>query len=84
MDQELQKQMENLLSLFQHDGWKLFIEEQEKSFNSLKDNAYIDCSSNEDWQIRRGVLSTLNATLNYENTIKYVIEQNGEDNVSDV
>ena len=76
MEQELQKQMETLLDLFEHEGWGLFIEEQEKSFNSLKDSAYIDCNSNEDWQIRRGVLATLNGILNYETTIKYVIEQN--------
>jgi len=74
MNQEL-KDSEILLDLFEHDGWKLFIDENQKLFDVLRDNMYIECDSNDLFQQRRGTLGMLNQILVYEVTIKAIHEQ---------
>ena len=75
MKQEEQQQMELLLDLFEHDGWKLFIEEKENLLSSLKENAYVECGDNDAWQQRRGIIATLAGVTSYEASIKFVMEQ---------
>ena len=79
MEQEQQQQMETLLDLFEHEGWKLFIEEQGNTLESLKETAYADCDTNDVWQQRRGIIATLTGITSYEATIKYVIEQDAQE-----
>ena len=78
------KTMETLLDLFEHEGWKIFIEEQENFAKSLKEHAYLECESNDSWQQRRGVIGTLDRVLSYEQLIRYAVENQeteGEHNV---
>lgn len=79
MEQEQQRQMETLLDLFEHEGWKLFIEEKEALLKGLKENAYLECHDNEIWQQRRGIIATLAGIISYETSIKFVMEQQEED-----
>ena len=76
-----QQELEILLDLFEHKGWKLFIEEKEDLLTSLKENAYIECDDNNAWQQRRGIIANLQSIVTYENAIKYVIEQGEEDDL---
>ena len=68
------KDSETLLDLFEHDGWKLFQEEIQNQFTVLKDNTYLECNTNDEYQVRRGILDTFNQILAYETTIKAVHE----------
>jgi len=58
MEQQQQQEMDLLIDLFNHDGWKLFIEEKEILLNTLKENAYVECHDNDQWQrrLRAGVI----------------------------
>lgn len=82
MTPEITKEMETLLDLFNHEGWKIFIDEQEVLSKGLKEAAYLDCETNDVWQFRRGALSLLDRILSYENTIKLVMSQ--EEDYEDV
>lgn len=76
MMQELtQQQQETLLSLFEHDGWKLFIGEKEDFYKYLKENAHYECPDNDTWQQRRGALATLEMLISFEGTTKVVYDQ---------
>lgn len=79
MQQEVQHQMETLLDLFEHEGWKLFIEEKQALLDSLKENAYAECDTNDVWQQRRGIIATLAGITSYEASIKYVMEQDAQE-----
>ena len=78
MNQQDQKIMETLLDLFNHEGWKIFIEDQELIQKNLKDNAYVVCNTNDEWQQHRGALVTLDRILTFEQTTKYVVENQDE------
>ena len=78
MEQQDQQAMETLLDLFNHEGWKIFIDDQETLSKGLKEGAYLECNTNEEWQFRRGALTLLDRVLAYENTTKYVMEQDSE------
>lgn len=78
MDQQEQKTMETLLDLFQHDGWTIFIDELDNQLKQLKEHAYIECDSNEQWQQRRGLITVLSQVVSYENTIKIIASQNDD------
>lgn len=75
MTQQEQQTMELLLDLFEHKGWSIFIKEQEELATYLKEQAYIECNTNDEWQQRRGMLLTLDRILSYTDTTKYVYEQ---------
>ena len=79
MQQEQQEQMEQLLDLFEHDGWKLFIEEKSNLLDSLKENADNNCPTNDMWQYNRGIVATLRSITSYEASIKFVMEQEAQD-----
>ena len=80
MTPEETQTMETLLDLFNHEGWKIFIEDQETLSKQLKDQAYRECNTNEEWQIRRGVLLDLDRVLTYEDMTKYVYENQEDSN----
>ena len=75
---EVQKQLETLIDLFQHDGWKLFIEDFEKFRGSLNNNSYLECDTNDQWQQRRGSLVMLDQILSYQQTIENNLERMNE------
>lgn len=75
MQDRTQQELETLLSLFEHDGWKLFIEEEEVLSKYLKENAHLDCDSNDKWQQRRGAIVALGGILSFEATTKFIYEQ---------
>lgn len=82
MTEQDQKTMETLLDLFNHEGWTIFIDEQEVLSKYLKEHAYRECNSNDEWQQRRGALVNLDRILSYENTIKYVYDNQDNDDDS--
>ena len=77
--QQTQQELETLLDLFEHDGWKLFVEERENLYKSLKENAHHDCNTNNEWQVRRGALLALEGLIAFEGTTKFVYEQGQEE-----
>ena len=85
MNQAL-KDSETLLDLFEHEGWSLFIEENQNLFNQLRDNLYLECNTDQEYQQRRGTLTILNQVLSYENTVKLIHEQlvGGDDGSQDL
>ena len=76
---QTQEQLEILLDLFEHDGWKMFIEEKEELYKSLKENAHHSCPDNDLWQQYRGGLFALEGIMAFEGTTKFIYEQNQED-----
>ena len=78
------KKMETLLDLFEHEGWAIFIEEKEELQKSLIDNAYLECDSDKDWQQRRGAIVMLGSILSYEAAIRFVLEQEAQDDSEDI
>jgi hypothetical protein len=74
-EEESLKRCELLQDLFQHDGWKLFIDEFQDFKKPLVDNAYVECDTNEQWQQRRGALVMLDQVLNYEAVVETVHDQ---------
>lgn len=82
MEQQDQKTMETLLDLFNHEGWTIFIDDQDKISKYLKEQAYRECNTNDEWQQRRGALVTLDRIISYADTIKYVYEHKDDDDDS--
>lgn len=76
---QTKQELETLLDLFEHDGWKLFIEDNERLNTSLKENAYLDCNTNDEWQQRRGAITILSSLVSFESTTKFIYEQSQED-----
>ena len=68
------KNLETLQDMFQHQGWELFIEEFDSFDKYLKEQAYIECDLNDQWQQRRGTLALLDRILTYQQTIEMVHE----------
>ena len=73
--QAILKDSETLLDLFEHEGWSLFMSENQTKFDTLRDNLYLECNTNDLYQQRRGMLEVLHQTLTYETVIKSVHEE---------
>jgi len=71
--------METLLDLFEHEGWSLFIKEKEDLLASLKEGADTNCPTNDMWQYNRGIIATLRSIVSYEAAIRFVIEQDAQE-----
>lgn len=74
MDKQMEQDYENLLELFNQQGWGVFNREVIKFFESLRDAAQSDCKTNDEWQYRRGQLDVLNYFSNYEALIKHAYQ----------
>lgn len=81
MQDRTQQELETLLDLFEHDGWKIFIDEKEDLHKALKEQAYLECNTNDEWQQRRGMIATLDGIVSYENVVKFIIEQREQEDV---
>ena len=79
MQDKTQQELETLLDLFEHEGWNLFIEEKESLVNSLKQQAHLECNTNDEWQQRRGIIATLENIMSFETVTKFIYEQNQEE-----
>ena len=75
MTQDETREIETLLDLFEHDGWKLFIKEKEGILESLKQNATNNCPTNDTWQFNRGMVALLEGLISYETSIRFVMTQ---------
>lgn len=75
MQDKTQQELETLLDLFEHKGWSLFLEDYESLRGYLKENAHLECDTNDIWQQRRGALTILDSVLSFEDTTKYVCDQ---------
>ncbi len=72
----MEKYYEDLLDLFQTDGWKAFIQDYKESMDVLVQNSSADCDTNDKWQFRRGELSQLHNVVNFEDYIRTVVKNN--------
>ena len=63
MDQETQEWYETMLDLYQHKGWELLQEQLQARVDSLKEQAYQVCDTNEKWQYARGQITTYSEIL---------------------
>ena len=70
MDQDIQKYYEDLLDMFQTDGWKQIMVDYGESLKSFQDNSDYDCQTNDEWQVRRGEMKQLRNLLGYESFIR--------------
>ena len=75
MTQDDKKQLEILLSLFEHEGWGIFINDRKEVLESLKEHAHINCPTNDQWQFNRGMIAILEGIISYETSVKFVLEQ---------
>jgi hypothetical protein len=66
MDKQIQQEYEDLLEMFNKDGWKLYSEELSELYKDLKDSAHTQCKTNDEWQFRRGQLEALGRLITYE------------------
>lgn len=66
MDSETRKEYEDLLEMFNTDGWTLYSKELKDLYNDLKDTAHTQSVTNDEWQFRRGQLEVLNRLITYE------------------
>jgi hypothetical protein len=66
MDKQTQQEYEDLLEMFNKDGWALYSKEIEDLYNDLKDTAHTQCTTNDKWQFRRGQLEALGRLITYE------------------
>ena len=74
MDAELQKYYEDLLTMFQTDGWKHLISDYTESLQSLQENSDYDCKTNDEWQFRRGEMQQLRNLIGFESFIRMSYE----------
>ena len=75
MTPDQQKQYDDLFNMFSTDGWKSLIENLEETEKAYTQNSRLECTTNEQWQYRRGQLEVLNYLLNYEQSIEFMYEQ---------
>lgn len=74
MDLQEQQRQETLLSLFEHDGWKIVISELEENIEYLKNNAHYNCVTNDQWQYHKGQLIASENFAAFENIIRVGID----------
>ena len=60
---------DSILDMFTTDGWKHWRSELEKEVEILEKQAVYECETNEQWQIRRGIILTLKQILSKETII---------------
>ena len=76
MERDVQDYYEDLTEMFATKGWQIFVDQHAGELDRLRDNAYLDCDSNDAWQERRGEIKKLITIVFYENLIR-----NNYDNV---
>lgn len=69
------KEYEELEDLFQHPGWKKFVEEAATLAQALRDAAPDYCHTNDHWQYTRGQIHQLDRTVGYAAYVKAAFEQ---------
>lgn len=87
MNQLDQKRQEHLLNLFNEEGWKIFMGEQEDLLTYAKENAHRECVTNDEWQFRKGIITLLERVTSFETVTRAVQEQDeqeAEDGFEDI
>ena len=74
MDKSNQEYYDDYFEMFNTDGWRTFKEEEEQELTNAKNTAHLVCITNDQWQIHKGQISTLEALVNFENFIKQSYE----------
>lgn len=75
-----EKVFEQLNDMFQHEGWKHFVETATELRETLEKGAPDYAVTNDQWQYTRGKIHQLNLIVGYEQYIKAVWEQKENDN----
>ena len=70
MSPEDKEYYESLIDTFQTPGWKYFIGDLAASLKTISDNAYAECTTNDEWQKRRGEIDKLSQIISFETYIK--------------
>lgn len=76
---EISKEFEQLINMFAHPGWKVYVKSVEELERALTENAVDGADTNDKWQYCRGQTHQLRATLGYENFIRSAQKQHEED-----
>ena len=83
MDLLEQKRTETLINLFEDEGWKIFIDEQEELLAYAKENAHRECVTNDEWQFRKGVITLLERVVSFETVVRAVQDQAEQEDNND-
>ena len=67
--------LEDLLETFQTKGWQSFHEDMQIKCSALKEGAFNECTTNDSWHYRRGVVDTLSFILSYQSQIESEYER---------
>ena len=70
MKTEDREYYESLIDVFATPGWKYFISDLQLSLETISDNAYMECPTNDEWQKRRGEIDKLSQIIAFETYIK--------------
>jgi TRAP-type C4-dicarboxylate transport system substrate-binding protein len=76
MQPEVQQQFDDLFEVFTQDGWQTFQKDVQGILNQLEEGAVNDCTTNDQWQFRRGQITTLQYIVNYSDGV-----HNNHDNI---
>ena len=61
-----EQQLESLLGMYSTEGWKLRKEQLQEILANWKENAHVDCQTNDIWQRRIGEINMLTFVLGLE------------------
>ena len=75
MDKETELYYDDLLEMFNQEGWSNFIEDLDNMNKSLIESSPTACETNDQWQYRRGQLEILNYMLNYEALMNNALDE---------
>jgi len=77
--EQLQQELENLVDLFSHSGWKVILKDLESQLNHKIGNASDECKTNDEWQYRRGYIDALRYAYSYEYMVENQLKEMNED-----
>ena len=70
MDKSVQEYYDNQFEMFNTQGWKDFEEDAVNALANATSSSDFDCTTNDEWQYRRGELSKIRALAGYQDFIK--------------
>ena len=79
-----EKELEDLISMFETDGWRIFIRTAKELEEETIRGAVDIAQTGDQWQYVRGQIHQLRSVIGYENLCRANYEQITEDNNAEV
>lgn len=74
-----EEEYNELISMFESDGWKYYIEGMKELTKAQTEGAVTGAVTNDQWQFLRGWLTSSRATLGYENFVRVSYEEQAKE-----